>query len=159
MPARNRLDQNPEKDSMKSVLHYNGAATGGPLIIPVEVVDIVGAAIREDRSQVAISVITPNGDRYLLGMTPAGVDAMIDTLAKVRADLDDAAVERTIPYSPVHTVQVGVHKHDGGSLVSLVLDRSLPSAAAFLLPAKNARAVATQLVEASRVAEVRDGKR
>jgi len=131
-----------------SILHRTDLPSdvgAGPLIMLHEIVDITGASIREDRSQVAIKLQTGTGDRLVLGFTPGGIDAMIETLAKIRADMTAAGIEQTIPFQPVHTAQVGVHEHDARAFVSMILDRSLPSAKAYLMPPTAARALSKQL--------------
>lgn len=131
---------------------------GGKMVILHEVRDITGAAIQQDTNNVAIKLQTTTGDSVLIGLTAGGVDAMIETLTKVRAQLDDAGVEHTIPFSPVHTAQCGVHAHDGQAFVALIIDRSLPSAAGYLMPPKNARAVAKQLIASAREASHQRGE-
>lgn len=125
---------------------------GGALIVPIEMRDITGAAVREDGHAVAIRMLAASGDRVLLGMSAAGVDAMIDTLTKIRAQLDQHQVERTIPLQAVNTMQVGLNTVEGVAFVAMIIDRSLPSAAGYLMPPKNARAIADQLKKVARLA-------
>lgn len=131
---------------------------GGALIVPIGMKDITGAAIRADGEAVAIKMLADNGDRVVLGMTAGGVDAMLETLRKVREQMTAAGVERTIPFSPVSTFQVGLHEVEGVAFVAMIIDRSLPSAAAYLMPPKNARMVAKQLIEIARKASSARGE-
>jgi hypothetical protein len=123
-----------------------------PLILSHAVKDIVGAAVKEDLSAVALTIQTDRNDRVILGMTPGGLDAMLESLQKLRAQLDDAGVERSIPFQPVHTVTAGVHVHDNMAFVALLVDRSLPSAQAYLMAPKAARVMSRALKTAAQQA-------
>lgn len=145
----------------RSIIHRTDLppeGNGGSLIVPIEMRDITGAAVREDGQAVAIRMLAASGDRVLLGMSAAGVDAMIDTLTKIRAQLDSHQVERTIPLQAVNTMQVGVNTVEGVAFVAMIVDRSLPSAAGYLMPPKAARVVAKQLVEVARKASSARGE-
>lgn len=126
---------------------------GGRLIVPIDVVDITGAAMREDHQAVALKLQAASGDRVLLGMAAPMVDALIETLTKIRAEMDAHDVEQTIPFSPVHSCQVGIHEVEGVQFVSMILDRSLQSARAYLMPPKPATILAQQIEKAARKAE------
>ncbi len=144
----------------RTILHRDPGPdmAGGKMVILHEVRDITGAAIQQDTNNVALKLQTTAGDSVLLGLTAGGVDAMIDTLTKIRAQLTEDGVERTIPFSPVHTVQCGTHAHDGQAFVAMLIDRVLPSAAAYLMPPKNARLVAKQLIASAREASHQRGE-
>lgn len=117
----------------------------GPLIFPFELRDITGAAMREDHAHVAIKMLGADGNRMVFGMTPAALDALLQTCQSIRAQLDAKGVERTIDFKAIHTAQCGIHDVEGVSFVSLIIDRRHPSAVAYLMPPKNARAVGKQL--------------
>lgn len=138
----------------RTILHRDPPPemAGGKMVILHEVRDITGAAIQEGTNNVALKLQTTSGDSVLLGLTPGGVDAMIETLTKIRAQLTEDGVEPTLSFQPVHTVQCGVHAHDGQAFVAMLIDRVLPSAAAYLMPPKNARLVAKQLIASAREA-------
>lgn len=148
--------------SDRSVIHRNGnmppEGQGGRLIVPIDMKDITGAAMRADHQAVAIKMLAASGDTILLGMSAGGVDAMIDTLTKIRAEMTTHGVEKTIPFNPVHTVQCGTHQVDGVTFVSLILDRSLDSARAYLMAPKGVRVLAKQLVTAARIASSARGE-
>lgn len=125
---------------------------GGRLIVPIDMRDITGASIRADHEAVAIKMLSASGDSVVLGMTAAGLDALLETCTKIRATLDGAGVEKSISFSPVSTFKVDLHQVEGLAFVAFTIDRSLPSAAAYLVPPKNARAMADQLKTAARMA-------
>lgn len=149
----------PPKDRSDSALHRNGVvADTGPLVVSIEVSDITGAAMREDRGAVAVKFTCASGDRLLLGMSPGMVDALTETLRKIREEMDAAGVERSIPFGPINTMQIGTHPVEGVAFVAMIIDRSLPSAAAYLMPPKAARTVAKQLTTAARLASSARGE-
>jgi hypothetical protein len=135
-------------DPRRTILHNPGAA--GPLIVPFELRDITGAAMREDSQHVAIKMLGADGNRLVFGMAPAALDALLQTCLAIRGQLDAKGVERTIDFKSVSTAQCGVHEVEGIAFVSLIVDRRLPSAVAYLMPPKNARAVGKQLVAMAR---------
>lgn len=142
--------------SRHSVVHM---PTGNePLILTHTVRDVVGAAVKEDKSAVAITLQTDRNDRVILGLTPGGLDAMIESFQKLRATLDEAGVERSIPFQPIHTVSAGVHVHDNRAFVACIIDRSLPSAQAYLMAPKAARVLSRALKAASQQASSARGE-
>jgi hypothetical protein len=120
---------------------------GAPLVLPFAIVDIVGANVGDVNGSLlaSITVQTDKGDRLLLGLTVPMLDALADTVRKVRETIDAQGVERTIAFQPIHTATVGVQEVEGRPLVALLLDKSLPSAQAFLMPGQNAREVGKRL--------------
>lgn len=129
-----------------------------PLILSHAVKDIVGAAMKEDGSAVAVTFQTDRNDRVILGLSPGGLDALLETLQKLRAQLDDAGGERTIPFQAVHTVSAGVHVHDNIAFVAAIIDRSLPSAQAYLMAPKSARVMSRALKTAAQQASSARGE-
>lgn len=145
----------------RTVLHLGDAApdAGTGLIIPIDMVDIAGASIREDGDALAIKLQTSTGDRVLLGMSPAMLDALAEVCGAVRADLNARhGIAATVSYKPVMTSTVGVQDVEGVAFVAMVVDRSLPSAAAYLMPPAAARSMAGQLKAAARQASSSRGE-
>lgn len=130
----------------------------GPLILPFELRDISGAAIREDHSHVAIRMQMGDGTRIVMGMTPAALDALLQTCKTIRESLDAVGVERTIDFKAVSTMQTGVHEVEGVAFVAMIIDRSLATATAYLMPPKAARATAKQLTAMARKASSARGE-
>lgn len=143
-------------DPRRTVLHTPQGA--GPLIVPFDLRDITGAAIREDHSHVAIKMLGADGNRMVFGMTPSALDALLQTCQAIRAQLDAKGVERTIDFRSISKAQCGVHEVEGVAFVAMIIDRSLPSAVAYLVPPKNARAIAKQLTAMARKASSARGE-
>lgn len=122
-----------------------------PLILPVDVLQVVSAKVREDHGAVAIGLEITGGDRLMLGMSPAVLDGVIESLRLIREALTANGVEPTIAFKPVHSVAVGEYQLEGRPFVLLTIDRSLPSAQAFLLPPKNAQIVGKEMRRTARV--------
>ena len=78
------------------------------------------------------------------------VDALLDTLTKVRAELTGA--EPTFSPEPISTFAVWGQALEGRDFVGLVIDRSLPSRRAFLMPPGSARDIGHELIRVARIA-------
>ena len=77
-------------------------------------------------------------------------DALLDTLTKVRAELTGA--EPTFSPEPISTFAVWGQALEGRDFVGLVIDRSLPSRRAFLMPPGSARDIGHELIRVARIA-------